>query len=498
MTLAKVIAERGETQLHVAETEKYPHVTYFFNGGEEEPYEGEVRELVDSPRDVPTYDQKPEMSAREAADAFVRHWEEDSPVFGIINFANPDMVGHTGVIEAAVKAVETVDECLGRVIEAVHGTGGACIVIADHGNADEMLEEDGSPDTAHSLNPVPFVVTVEGARTRRRGHPRRRRADRARAARDRAAGRDDRPLAAGRRLRGADMPERASHPPGTISWTDLDDDRPGGRQGLLRRAVRLGVRGHGGRRGRDLLDGEAPTAATRRRDVRAAAPSDAEQGIPPHWNLYVTVEDVDATVGKVAEAGGQVLAEPFDVFDAGRMAVIADPSGAVLCLWQPGTNIGAEVVNEPGAMSWADLATTDAPAAQAFYTALLGWRFEQMSEEPPYWVIFNGERNQGGMTVPPPGVPSNWFPYFVVDDVEASQADGPGDGRHAVPGADRGPRRRRFALIADPQGAPFGILQGDMRRLRLAFQIPSVLEYRRYGNASADPRRACASRPATT
>jgi 2,3-bisphosphoglycerate-independent phosphoglycerate mutase len=164
VTLATVIAGRGETQLHVAETEKYPHVTYFFNGGEEDPYEGEVRELVDSPRDVATYDEKPEMSAREAADAFVRHWKDDEPVFGIINFANPDMVGHTGVIEAAVKAVETVDECLGRVVEAVHAGGGACIVTADHGNCDEMLEEDGSPDTAHSLNPVPFLVTVEGAK----------------------------------------------------------------------------------------------------------------------------------------------------------------------------------------------------------------------------------------------------------------------------------------------------------------------------------------------
>ena len=164
VTLATVISGRDETQLHVAETEKYPHVTYFFNGGEEEPYPGEIRELVDSPRDVPTYDCKPEMSAREAADAFVRHWKDDAPVFGIINFANADMVGHTGVIEAAVKAVETVDECLGKVIEAVHGTGGACIIVADHGNADEMLEEDGSPDTAHSLNPVPFVVTMEAAR----------------------------------------------------------------------------------------------------------------------------------------------------------------------------------------------------------------------------------------------------------------------------------------------------------------------------------------------
>jgi 2,3-bisphosphoglycerate-independent phosphoglycerate mutase len=159
-TLAKVLADRGLGQLHVAETEKYPHVTYFFNGGEEEPYPGEVRELVPSPRDVPTYDHKPEMSAREATDAFVSRWESDAPAFAIINFANADMVGHTGVIEAAVKAVETVDACLGRVVEAVHASGGAVIVTADHGNADEMLEDDGSPDTAHSLNPVPIVVTA--------------------------------------------------------------------------------------------------------------------------------------------------------------------------------------------------------------------------------------------------------------------------------------------------------------------------------------------------
>ena len=135
-------------------------MTYFFNGGREEPYEGEVRELAPSPRDVPTYDQKPEMSAREATELFLRRWAEDDVAFAIINFANPDMVGHTGVIQAAVKAVETADECLGRVVEAVHATGGACIVTADHGNADEMLEEDGSPDTAHSLNPVPFIVTA--------------------------------------------------------------------------------------------------------------------------------------------------------------------------------------------------------------------------------------------------------------------------------------------------------------------------------------------------
>ena len=160
ITIGEVIADRGLAQLHVAETEKYPHVTYFFNGGEEHPYVGEVRELVPSPRDVPTYDFKPQMSAREATDAFVRHFAAEQPAFAIINFANPDMVGHTGVIPAAVTAVETVDECLGRVVEAVHAAGGACLVTADHGNCDHMLNDDGSPNTAHSLNPVPFIVTA--------------------------------------------------------------------------------------------------------------------------------------------------------------------------------------------------------------------------------------------------------------------------------------------------------------------------------------------------
>ncbi len=164
VTLTQVVSEAGLTQLHVAETEKYPHVTYFFNGGEEDPFEGEIRELVPSPRDVKTYDEKPEMSAREATDAFVRRWEADEPAFAIVNFANPDMVGHTGVIEAAVKAVETVDACLGRVLDAVRARGGTAVVTADHGNCEEMLEDDGSPDTSHSLNPVPFVVTRDGVR----------------------------------------------------------------------------------------------------------------------------------------------------------------------------------------------------------------------------------------------------------------------------------------------------------------------------------------------
>ncbi len=169
VTLASTLADRGKRQLHVAETEKYAHVTYFFNGGEEHPYPGEERCLVDSPRDVPTYDKEPEMAARAAAEAFVRGWRDGDYSFGVINFANPDMVGHTGVIEAAVKAVETVDGCLGQVVDAVQESGGVCIVTADHGNADNMLEPDGSPNTAHSMNPVPLVITGDVGELREGG-----------------------------------------------------------------------------------------------------------------------------------------------------------------------------------------------------------------------------------------------------------------------------------------------------------------------------------------
>jgi 2,3-bisphosphoglycerate-independent phosphoglycerate mutase len=172
ITLSKVIEHSGARQLHVAETEKYPHVTYFFNGGEETPCGGEQRELVPSPRDVPTYDHKPQMSAREAAAAFVGARSEeraDGFRFGIINFANADMVGHTGVIPAAVAAIETVDECLGMVLQVVEESGGVCVVTADHGNADHMLEPNGSPNTAHSLNPVPLILTAPGLELRAQG-----------------------------------------------------------------------------------------------------------------------------------------------------------------------------------------------------------------------------------------------------------------------------------------------------------------------------------------
>ena len=160
-TLAEVLAERGLRQLHVAETEKYAHVTYFFNGGREEEWTGETRILVPSPREVPTYDQKPEMSAAEVARRFGEEVGKGY-AFAVVNFANPDMVGHTGSIPAATAAVEAVDGCLGQVLAAVEAAGGVALVTADHGNAEQLLEPDGAPYTAHTANPVPLVVTAPG------------------------------------------------------------------------------------------------------------------------------------------------------------------------------------------------------------------------------------------------------------------------------------------------------------------------------------------------
>ena len=161
--LAEVLAEHGIRQLHAAETEKYAHVTYFFNGGREEPFPAEERILVPSPRDVPSYDHKPEMSAPELADRFSDAIRRGEFGFAVLNFANPDMVGHTGSIEAAVKAVETVDACLGDVLVAVESRGGVSLVTADHGNAETMLDESGNPHTAHTSNPVPLVLTDTNA-----------------------------------------------------------------------------------------------------------------------------------------------------------------------------------------------------------------------------------------------------------------------------------------------------------------------------------------------
>jgi len=157
MTFGEYMSKLGKTQLRIAETQKYAHVTFFFNGGEEKQFEGEDRILIKSP-DVPTFDLKPEMSAYEVTDAVVDAINSDKYDTIILNYANCDMVGHTGIFNAAKKAVEAVDTCVGRMVDAILAKGGAAIITADHGNADKLMEADGSPFTAHTTNPVPFIV----------------------------------------------------------------------------------------------------------------------------------------------------------------------------------------------------------------------------------------------------------------------------------------------------------------------------------------------------
>jgi len=159
--LAESVSNAGRRQLHVAETEKYAHVTFFFNGGREAPFDGEDRVLVPSPQDVATYDLAPAMSATGVRDAVVAGLGESYELL-VVNFANADMVGHTGVIPAAVQAIETVDQCMGRIRAAVAESGGLLVVTADHGNSEFMVEPDGSPNTAHTTNPVPLWIDRPG------------------------------------------------------------------------------------------------------------------------------------------------------------------------------------------------------------------------------------------------------------------------------------------------------------------------------------------------
>ncbi|PLR99141.1 2,3-bisphosphoglycerate-independent phosphoglycerate mutase [Bacillus sp. T33-2] len=167
-TLGEVISQKGMTQLRIAETEKYPHVTFFMSGGREAEFPGEERILIASPK-VATYDLKPEMSAYEVTDALVNAIEADKFDAIILNLANPDMVGHSGMLEPTIKAIETVDECLGRIVDLIVEKGGTAIITADHGNADEVVTLEGSPMTAHTTNPVPVIVTKPGAELREDG-----------------------------------------------------------------------------------------------------------------------------------------------------------------------------------------------------------------------------------------------------------------------------------------------------------------------------------------
>jgi uncharacterized protein len=252
------------------------------------------------------------------------------------------------------------------------------------------------------------------------------------------------------------MGERTSHAPGTFSWVDLGTSDADGAKTF-----------YGGLLGWEFEDMPVPDSppysmATIGGRAVAALYAKRDEQAPSAWLSYVTVEDSERIAGRAAELGGTVISEPFDVLEAGRMAVLQDPTGAVFAVWQPRASIGAEFVNDVGALTLNQLNTNDPDAAQAFYGELFGWSFQSVaSGGQAYWGIYNGERLNGGMMPLPgdAGAPPHWLVYFTTADIDASAAKvGELGGRVLVgpvpiPGG-------RIAVAADPQGAAFALFEG--------------------------------------
>jgi uncharacterized protein len=255
--------------------------------------------------------------------------------------------------------------------------------------------------------------------------------------------------------------ERSEYRPGTFSWADLATNDP---DGALRFYGALF-----GWRGDEVPVGEGGFYAMCRLDDSAVAAigkqpdEQREMGIPPHWNNYVTVERVDEAAERAGGLGATVVVPPFDVLEAGRMAVIQDPTGAHLSMWEARDSIGATRVNEPGCMAWNDLNTRDPDTARPFYEALFGWTFEKMpTDEVDYWVIQNGERSNGGMLrLRDEGVPSFWMPYFAVENVDVAIETTTAGGGGKYAGPTQVPTGR-FAVLHDPAGAAFAVLEGEL------------------------------------
>jgi predicted enzyme related to lactoylglutathione lyase len=259
------------------------------------------------------------------------------------------------------------------------------------------------------------------------------------------------------------MGERSEHPPGTFSWVDLGTPD-----------VEAAKRFYTGLFGWETTDtpaGDADVYVVCTLGGRRVAAIFGRQpqpgGLPPMWASYVTVEDADATARRAPELGGTVHGEPFDVFDAGRMAVLSDPTGAMVSVWEPRAQIGAELVNEPGSLTWNDLGTSDPEGAAHFYSALLGWTVTAIEgAEPPYWSItLNGRGNGGMRQLSPPeveaGSPSHWLPYFAVADLEDATTRVGEMGGAVLAGPLEVPGGR-FAVIKDPQNTPFGLFAGEL------------------------------------
>jgi uncharacterized protein len=253
------------------------------------------------------------------------------------------------------------------------------------------------------------------------------------------------------------MGTRTEHAPGTFSWVDLTT-----RDGEAAKSF------YGGLFGWDFEDNEIPgdggvytMCRVDGSSVAAIAPT--TQDFPPHWNNYVTVSSADDTAARAKELGANLIEQPFDVMEAGRMALFQDPTGAMLCVWEPRDAIGAERVNEPGCLTWNELHTPDPDKALEFYTGLFGWSSEEMDTgegNPRYVVVRNGERSNGGVMNSQQGEPPHWVPYFVVES-----RDGAADKAKELGGQDWARidmAQGKIAFVSDPQGAPFGVWEGEV------------------------------------
>ena len=247
------------------------------------------------------------------------------------------------------------------------------------------------------------------------------------------------------------MGERTSYTPGTFSWAELVTSDADAAKGFYTQLF--------GWEYEDNPTGpDGPVYTMAKRDGHYVAALFGDDSQPPHWNCYVTVASADETAQKANDLGATVVAEPFDVMEVGRMAVITDPTGATLCLWEPRAHIGANLVNTPGAMTWNDLVTPDPERAGEFYGALFGWTFEEMPESGGYRVIRNGDRSNGGI-LPQEGQAA-WIPYFGHDDTERVTGQIGDLGGHLYNGPVQVPAGI-FAVLGDPQGAVFAVLTGQ-------------------------------------
>jgi predicted enzyme related to lactoylglutathione lyase len=260
------------------------------------------------------------------------------------------------------------------------------------------------------------------------------------------------------------MGERTSYPHGTFSWVENATSDQGGAKSFY--SDLFGWDYDDSPVGDGIFYSMAKLGDSHVAAIAPQQPDERSMGVPPHWNSYITVDGVDAVSARVEELGGTLHAPSFDVMDVGRMSAMSDPTGAVAYLWQPKQHIGAGLVNVPGAFCWNELGTRDPDAAQRFWSELLGWEFELVSETPAYWSIRNGSRTNGGMRAlgaeTPPDVPAHWLVYFTAESIDATcETAKSAGGQVLVPKTQAG-GDNTFAVLADPAGAVFGLTEGEM------------------------------------